>query len=101
HEGNTAYHLLKRHKPNLIILDIRMEQPETGWKVLDLITLDPKINKIPVIICTASADKITNEKQVWLTEHGIAVMPKPFDIEDMLAMIEICLYTKNDSDKIL
>lgn len=30
HEGNTAYHIIKREKSHLVILDIRMENPETG-----------------------------------------------------------------------
>lgn len=87
HEGNTAYRIIKKEQPELIILDIRMEQPETGWHVLDLLTLDPETSHIPVIICTASI-KIPEEKEIWLNEHGIQILPKPFDINDLLGMIE-------------
>lgn len=87
HEGNTAYHIIKKEIPDLIILDIRMDEPTTGWKVLDLLTLDPLTTSIPVIICSASAELIKPEKQIWLEEHGIKVLPKPFDVNDLLAMV--------------
>ena len=99
HEGNTAYHQIKREQPDLIILDIRMEEPTTGWKVLDLLTLDPLTSKIPVIICSASAEQIIPEKQDWLTDHGIAVLPKPFDVNDLIAMVEIHLKPKKEKVK--
>lgn len=92
HEGNTAYHLIKKEIPHLIILDIRMEQPETGWKILDLLTLDPETSKIPVIICTAST--ISEERQAWLAEHGISLLPKPFDVDDLIAMVELAFKPK-------
>src|SRR5438309_1268117 len=84
HEGNTAYHIIKKEILDLIILDIRMDNPTTGWKVLDLLTLDPLTSRIPVIICSASAELIKPEKQIWLQEHGIEVLPKPFDVNDLL-----------------
>src|SRR5690348_5716944 len=94
HEGNTAYHLIKKEKPDLIILDIRMEHPDTGWKVLDLITLDPLTSKTPVIVCTASS--IPSEKELWLEGHGISILPKPFDVDDLIAMIELATKPKRE-----
>jgi CheY-like chemotaxis protein len=88
HEGKTAFKKVKEEKPDLIILDIRMESPVMGWKILDLLTLDPVTSKIPVIICTASAELIKQEKHEWLNTHGIAVLPKPFDADDLFALLE-------------
>lgn len=87
HEGNLAYKQIKKEQPSLVILDIRMDSPTTGWKVLDLLTLDPDTNRIPVIICTAST-KLPDGKEEWLKEHGISMLPKPFDVNDLIAMVE-------------
>jgi CheY-like chemotaxis protein len=53
HEGDTAYALIRKEQPDLVILDIRLEYPEAGWTVLDLIQLDPETTHIPVILCSA------------------------------------------------
>lgn len=86
HEGKTAYRKIVKLQPDLIILDIRMESPITGWKILDLLTLHMQTKDIPVIICSASV-KDVEEKEEWLKGHGIYFLPKPFDIEDLLAMV--------------
>jgi CheY-like chemotaxis protein len=94
HEGDLAYRKVKEEKPDLVILDIRMDSPTTGWKVLDLLTLDPETSAIPVIICSASAEHITPEKNDWLASHGIEVLPKPFDIDDLLSIVERMLSSR-------
>ena len=38
-EGDAAYELIKKRKPRLVILDIRMEHPDTGWMILECIRL--------------------------------------------------------------
>lgn len=86
-EGKTAYKKVKKILPDLIILDIRMDGPEAGWKILDLLTLDTKTRDIPVIVCSA-VTKFPDGKEPWLAEHGISVLPKPFDIDDLSAMLE-------------
>lgn len=100
HEGKHAYRRIKKERPDLVILDIRLDSPVTGWKILDLITLDPQTNRIPVIICTAVA-KFPEGKEPWLAEHGIAVLPKPFDINDLIAMVEKALKPKLNKAKVL
>ena len=54
-EGDKAYALVKELQPSLVVLDIRMDQPETGWVVLELLRLDPETTQIPVIVCSADA----------------------------------------------
>lgn len=92
-EGEDAYRLLKQDFPDLIILDIRMGNPEQGWKILELVTLDPETNAIPVIVCSAAIDDLRS-KQDWLNEHGISVLPKPFDIDDLYREVEAMLAEK-------
>ena len=81
-EGSQAYATIKRAHPDLIILDIRLESPEAGWSIVELVKLDPDTRAIPVIVCSAALDEL-RAKEEWLGERGIATLPKPFDIDDL------------------
>jgi DNA-binding response OmpR family regulator len=84
-EGPTAYAFVKAEKPDLVILDIRMDGTETGW--LEMLTLDPETKDCPIIICSAAVVDL-EAKSEWLQAHGIATLTKPFDIDDLYAAVK-------------
>ncbi|GAC1445915.1 MAG: hypothetical protein NVSMB52_08880 [Chloroflexota bacterium] len=90
HEGHGAFRSLKADLPDLIILDIRMETPETGWTLLELLTLDRDTRNIPVIVCSAALLDLRAHEDL-LRRFGIAVLPKPFDIEALYARVDASL----------
>lgn len=81
-EGGKAFEQLQADVPDLIILDIRMETPETGWTLLELITLDKTLRHIPVIVCSAAILDLRAHAD-WLEQNDIAVLPKPFNVEQL------------------
>ncbi len=85
-EGDKAYEMIKEHRPVLVVLDIRMERPDTGWMVLELMRLDPETAHIPVIVCSADTQRI-REKEAYLREKGCAILEKPFLLEDLLEKV--------------
>jgi CheY-like chemotaxis protein len=89
-EGDAAFEQIRRDPPNLIILDIRMESPETGWTVLELLTLDPVTAPVPVIVCSAALIDLRAHEGL-LNKFGIAVLPKPFDIATLYLQVEEAL----------
>ncbi|GAC1470268.1 MAG: hypothetical protein NVS2B16_04980 [Chloroflexota bacterium] len=89
-EGDAAYQIIKENRPDAVILDLRLEHPDTGWKVLELIKLDPATRHIPIIVCSAAIDDL-RVREDWLDEHGIATLLKPFDIDDLYRCLEIAL----------
>lgn len=90
-ESQNAFASLKECGPfDLIILDIRMETPEAGWTILELITLDRDLYKVPVIVCSAALLDL-RAHEPWLNAHGIAVLPKPFDISSLYSQVETAL----------
>jgi DNA-binding response OmpR family regulator len=72
---------------DLIILDLRMSSRESGWRILDELTYDPRTSGIPVIISSAALDDLSSRADE-LRERGIETLAKPFDIDDLLTMIE-------------
>lgn len=72
---------------DLIILDLRMSSRESGWRVLDELRGHRRTAAIPIIISSAALDDL-NSRAAELREQGVETLPKPFDIDDLLSMIE-------------
>ncbi|HEX8918825.1 MAG TPA: response regulator [Chloroflexota bacterium] len=86
-EGHTAFAALKDDLPDLIILDIRLEEPETGWTLLELLTLERRTRSIPVIVCSAALLDLRAHEDM-LRRYGIRVLPKPFDIDTLYQCVD-------------
>jgi len=89
-EQGNAFAQLQQDPPDLIILDIRMETPESGWTLLELFTLDQHLCTIPVIVCSAALLDLRAHED-WLSRNGIAVLPKPFNISQLYDEVEAAL----------
>ena len=85
-EWDDAHGFVKAHRPDLVILDIRIGGEERGWDILNLLTLDPATRPIPVIVCSAAIHSL-HEHQAWLDRFGICALPKPFDLDTLLEMV--------------
>ena len=90
--ANKVIKKLETENPQLILTDIRMPGP-SGIELLDKVKeLRPDI---PVIIMTAHSDL---DSAVESYEHGAwEYLPKPFDIEEAVAMVQRA--TAVDEDK--
>lgn len=86
-ESHGAFARLRQDPPDLIILDIRMESPESGWNLLEVITLDRSLRHVPVIVCSAALFDLRAHED-WLHQNGIAVLPKPFNIDQLFSQVE-------------
>lgn len=86
-EAQAAHGALQATPPQLIILDLRLEHPDGGWKVLEVVRLDPALARIPVIICSADQRELV-ERRADLERTGCAVLPKPFHLGDLLMLLD-------------
>lgn len=85
-EGNHAYQFVKEHRPDLVILDIRIEGQDAGWAILECLTLDPVTHPIPMIVCSAAIRELQAHQEL-LERHGIDVLTKPFDLDALLEKV--------------
>jgi CheY-like chemotaxis protein len=85
--SSDAYEFVKEQRPNLVLLDIRMETPEAGWTVVELLTLDPQTCDIPMIVCSAAIRELQDHEDL-LKKYGVDVLPKPFDLDTLLEKVE-------------
>jgi CheY-like chemotaxis protein len=86
-EGEQAYQRIKRQRPELVILDIRLGNPDAGWLVLETLRLDPALRNIPVIVCSADLRALL-EREEYLRQMGCECLPKPFDLDQLLTKME-------------
>ena len=89
-EADHAYEGLKSEQPDVIVLDIRLGNPDAGWTILELLKLDPVTRTIPIIVCSAALSDLRS-KADWLSARGIDVLPKPFDIDDLYERLDLAL----------
>ena len=79
--------LLEGQQPDLLILDIVFDGRASGWKLLDQLSRNPHTAAIPVIVCTADASALVNQRAI-LRVRGIRCLAKPFDVQDLLTLIK-------------
>jgi CheY-like chemotaxis protein len=72
-------------------LDRRLGDGEHGWRILDHLTLDPATRRIPVILWSGAHESLHAHAPALLPQHGIFVLPKPFDLGTLLATIDQAL----------
>lgn len=72
--------------PDLVILDLVFDREYIGWQTLQKMKMHRETEKIPVLICTAEVRK-AQEIQGYLTEKGVGLLLKPFDIEDLVSQV--------------
>ncbi|MDQ2810197.1 MAG: response regulator [Chloroflexota bacterium] len=79
-----------RVNPDLIILDYLIGAEQVGWQLLQKLKMTRETAKIPILVCTAAIKQV-QEIDGWLIAKGITVVPKPFDIDDLLVAVKKAL----------
>src|SRR5450631_2108542 len=58
-DGNSALELVRRNKPDLVLLDVMMPG-KSGWEVARALKQDPETESVKIMMVTAIGEK-TNE----------------------------------------
>jgi CheY-like chemotaxis protein len=77
-------------QPDVITIDYMWTTSDNEWTYLNLMTMDPRIHDIPVILCTGAVAQAM-EMQQHLAQLGIRVVLKPFNIEDLVEAVQAAL----------
>ena len=84
-DGEEGIKLAQQECPDLILLDV-MLPGISGWDVLTTIKTTPQLQKVPVIIMTASVQESSEDKA--LAMGAIGYLAKPFDIDRLLHQVK-------------
>jgi len=89
--GKQAIDFLTLNDPlgaDLVILDLMMPMI-SGWEVLEVMSSDPRLADIPVIVLSAMAGE--------RPERAQRLVRKPFALETLVAAIRSCLHDGEDA----
>ena len=90
HEAESAIAEIKRHKPDLILMDV-MLPGINGAEAIQEIRKDPKLHNIPVIFLTglvSSQDKDLMEIGVNVAGLKYKILAKPYGSKELLELVE-------------
>jgi DNA-binding response OmpR family regulator len=88
--SDNAYNEIKQAAPDLVTLDFTLEHPDAGWRVLQLLKLDPETAEMPVIVCSAD-HRLLRERRTQIEEMGCYIVEKPFDLDTILSAVSEAL----------
>jgi DNA-binding response OmpR family regulator len=87
-EGDRAADLVRRERPDVVVLDVHVGGDLDGWAVLEQLRRDPATRSIPVIVCSGA---IRDPDEPRLREHAADFLPKPFDLDVLLDKVRAAL----------
>jgi CheY-like chemotaxis protein len=79
--------IIAQIQPALVISDWGLTQEVRNWAFIDAMQATPGTAAIPIIVCTAIPIKDTPIGNS-LNERNIEVLQKPFDIDELLRLVE-------------
>jgi two-component system alkaline phosphatase synthesis response regulator PhoP len=84
YEGETALHILRRDRPDLVLLDLMLPDRD-GWEVTRLMRADPNLAQTPIIMLTARVD--VTDRIVGLEMGADDYITKPYDPREVVARV--------------
>ena len=89
-DGTEGLAAIRRVRPDLVITDAMMPGI-TGDELVAILTEDPELSSIPIIMATAAASRLRVQRMM---ERGcFAVLAKPLDEESFVTMARAALET--------
>jgi len=87
-DGETALHMLRRERPDLVILDLMMPGLD-GWEITRVVRADGLLAATPIIMLTAHGED--TDKIVGLALGADDYVTKPFNGREVVARVNALL----------
>ncbi len=88
--SDQAFDMIVEARPDVVLLDWGPLHRRAGEMVLGLLHVDPTTRNIPVIVMTTNP-KLLEEKAPVLVDTRCSILPKPFNLDDLHALIQAAL----------
>lgn len=86
--------------PDLIVIDFLMGDRELlGWQLLQKLKMDRRLDGVPVVVCTA-AIKAVQEQEGYLTEQGVQIVLKPFNVSQLEEAVEAAVGQRPTAEEV-
>jgi two-component system, OmpR family, alkaline phosphatase synthesis response regulator PhoP len=88
HDGETALHMLRQERPNLMILDLMLPDRD-GWDITRTVRSDSVLKNIPIIMLTARIED--TDKIIGLDLGADDYITKPFNPREVVSRVRAVL----------
>lgn len=88
YDGDTAVHLIRNNKPNLLVLDLMLPDKD-GWDITRWIRGDARLSAMPIIMLTARVEDM--DKIIGLELGADDYITKPFNGREVVARVRALL----------
>ncbi|MBA3945182.1 MAG: response regulator [Herpetosiphonaceae bacterium] len=85
-DSSDGVEVAVQRQPDLLILDLRLEQANSGWALLQRVRADTTSRQLPIIVCSADGGFLNDQAEL-LQRMNCAHIEKPFDVDTLLTMI--------------
>ena len=89
-DSAKALDMLSDASPNLIMLNLWPGSTRSGWEVVQELKSHPALQGVPILICSGAIHHLRDNEH-WLREHEIALLVKPFDIDELYRVVDAAL----------
>jgi DNA-binding response OmpR family regulator len=87
--------IVRQVRPDLIIADFPpVVREEHGWQFVQKLKMSRDTAHIPLIICTTNI-RAVRDTEGWLAAKGVLIVPKPFEIDELLQAVKTQLGKAN------
>jgi CheY-like chemotaxis protein len=88
---------VKEIQPDLIISDHVFGEEKIGFQFLQRLKMDRETARIPIIICSGAVRDL-KQMEGYLVAKNVGVLYKPFDVDELLDLVELKLEQSGDPD---
>jgi CheY-like chemotaxis protein len=86
-QAAEAVALIQSVYPDLVLLDIQMEQWDAGLKVLAALRHNSATRNLRVIVCSANLPLLRQQEQ-YILSLGAQMLEKPYTLDALLAKVD-------------
>lgn len=97
--SGDALALIVAVRPDLVVLDLRMETPRSGLDILRRLRAHEETVSLPVLLCSADA-RFLRDNAAELQAQDCTFIEKPFDLDDLLSTVAALLGSPWDRSSI-
>ena len=73
--------------PDLVISDHVFGEEKIGWQFIQRLKMNRETADIPIIVCSGAIKEL-KEMEGYLVSKNIGVLYKPFDVDDLLNLVQ-------------
>lgn len=72
---------IEQLSPDLIILDLSLQQRKEAWTLLHRLKMHSSVAAIPIVVCITTS--LSLDQEDYLRESQVGIVYKPFDIDEL------------------